>query len=63
MSGAKGSSMTILDRILATKQDEVATRRRDRSISALDREARNRTPPRGFKAALDRVASGGADRL
>ena len=60
MSGATGSSMTILDRILATKQDEVATRRRDRSISALDREARNQTPPRGFKAALDRVASGGA---
>ncbi|WP_066781859.1 indole-3-glycerol phosphate synthase TrpC [Sphingomonas sp. CCH5-D11] len=47
--------MTILDRILATKRDEVAARRSTRSIADLDALAREQTAPRGFKAALDRV--------
>lgn len=47
--------MTILDRILATKHDEVAARRSTRSIADLDALAREQTAPRGFKAALDRV--------
>ena len=47
--------MTILDDILASKRDELATlRRRDRS--ALADEAAGQTPPRGFRAALERVA-------
>ncbi|WP_301074948.1 indole-3-glycerol phosphate synthase TrpC [Sphingomonas sp.] len=52
--------MNILDRILATKREEVAAHRRDRSIADLDGQARGQTPPRGFKAALDRVARASA---
>ncbi len=45
--------MTILDRILATKHEEVAARRAERSIADLDALAAAQTAPRGFKAALD----------
>lgn len=48
--------MTILDKILSTKREEVAARRRDRSVGDLDGIARSQSAPRGFKAALDRVA-------
>ena len=60
MSGTAGNGMNILDRILATKREEVAAHRRDRSIADLDGQARGQTPPRGFKAALDRVARASA---
>jgi indole-3-glycerol phosphate synthase len=51
--------MTVLDRILATKRDEVAQRRAASSRSDLDRRIATRSPPRGFKAALDRRATDG----
>ncbi len=44
--------MTILDRILATKREEVAARRAAASFADLDRRAAAQTPPRGFHAAL-----------
>ncbi len=47
---------TILDQILATKREEVSTRRAERSVSDLEILAREQTAPRGFKAALDRIA-------
>ncbi|WP_233130942.1 indole-3-glycerol phosphate synthase TrpC [Sphingomonas jeddahensis] len=49
--------MTILDRILATKREEVVARRAERSIGDLDTLAKTQTAPRGFKAALDRIVS------
>lgn len=52
--------MTILDTILATKRAEVASRRRAVSLADLHAQALGRTPPRGFRAALDaRAAAGG----
>lgn len=51
---------TILDTIIATKHGEVATRRAAISLADLQAQALTRTPPRGFKAALDaRAAAGG----
>ena len=51
---------TILDKIIATKHDEVAARRRATSVADLHGLALARTPPRGFRAALDaRAAAGG----
>ena len=51
---------TILDKIIATKHDEVAARRRAASVADLHGLALTRTPPRGFRAALDaRAAAGG----
>ena len=49
--------MTILDTILATKREEVATRRRKRSLADLGAAALAQTPPRGFRAALDARAT------
>jgi indole-3-glycerol phosphate synthase len=43
----------ILQRILATKRDEVVARRAQRSIADLDQLAKGQTAPRGFRAALD----------
>ncbi|MEN2712638.1 indole-3-glycerol phosphate synthase TrpC [Sphingomonas sp. NPDC092331] len=51
---------TILDKIIATKHDEIAARRRAASVADLHGLALTRTPPRGFRAALDaRAAAGG----
>lgn len=50
------AGVTILDRILATKREEVAARRAERSVGDLDTLAAAQTAPRGFKAALDRIA-------
>jgi indole-3-glycerol phosphate synthase len=50
---------TILDTIIATKHREVAERRRTTSLSDLHGMALTRTPPRGFKAALDAKAATG----
>lgn len=46
--------MTILDRILATKRDEVAAARAVRPLSDLDAAARAAAPVRGLRAALSR---------
>ncbi len=50
---------TILDTIIATKHGEVATRRAATSLADLQAQALTRTPPRGFKAALDAKAAAG----
>ncbi|MCP4469164.1 MAG: indole-3-glycerol phosphate synthase TrpC [Gammaproteobacteria bacterium] len=44
----------ILNRILATKQREIAERRKVRSIEDLRQQAHHVSPPRGFVAALKR---------
>jgi indole-3-glycerol phosphate synthase len=50
----------ILQRILATKQQELAERRQQRSIHELQQLAHHVSPPRGFVAALRRrVEQGG----
>ena len=51
----------ILNRILATKQQELAERRQLKSIHELQQQAHHVSPPRGFVAALRRrVAQGGS---
>ena len=45
--------MTMLDRILDTKREEVAARRATTSLGDLDARAAAAEPPRGFRAALD----------
>jgi indole-3-glycerol phosphate synthase len=50
---------TILDTIIETKHAEVAARRRATSVADLHAVALTRTPPRGFKAALDAKAATG----
>jgi indole-3-glycerol phosphate synthase len=51
----------ILNRILATKQRELAERREQKSIDELQQQAHHVSPPRGFVAALRRrVDQGGA---
>ncbi|QKS01221.1 indole-3-glycerol phosphate synthase TrpC [Sphingomonas sp. CL5.1] len=45
----------ILDRILATKREEVRERSARASLADLDARAREQTPPRGFRTALDRA--------
>ncbi|MCW6537433.1 MULTISPECIES: indole-3-glycerol phosphate synthase TrpC [Sphingomonas] len=45
----------VLDRILATKRDEVRSRSAKASFGDLDARAREQTAPRGFRAALDRA--------
>jgi indole-3-glycerol phosphate synthase len=42
----------VLERILAYKREEVAARRRARSLPALQADALAASPPRGFEAAL-----------
>ena len=51
--------MTVLDRILATKRDEVAARRARLSTADLGALAAAQTAPRGFRAALDARAAHG----
>ena len=51
----------ILQRILATKQQEIAARQHKVSFDALQQQAHHVSPPRGFVAALRRrVQQGGA---
>ena len=51
----------ILNRILATKQQELAERRQLKSFHELQQQAHHVSPPRGFVAALRRrVAQGGS---
>lgn len=46
--------MSVLERIIAYKRDEVAARKRERSLAALEREAKAMGPTRGFRTALER---------
>ncbi|WP_288456670.1 indole-3-glycerol phosphate synthase TrpC [uncultured Sphingomonas sp.] len=55
--------MTILDTICATKREEVRTRRAATSRAALEALAAAQTPPRGFRAALDRTVAAGRHAL
>jgi indole-3-glycerol phosphate synthase len=43
----------MLDHILTTKSEEVAVRRAEATLADLDARAREQTPPRGLRAALD----------
>jgi indole-3-glycerol phosphate synthase len=45
--------MSVLEKIVAYKRDEVAARKRERSFEALEREAKTVVAPRGFRAALE----------
>ncbi|ODP37546.1 indole-3-glycerol phosphate synthase TrpC [Sphingomonas turrisvirgatae] len=49
----------VLDRILATKAEEVAARKAATPLSDLHARALAQTPPRGFRAALDAKAASG----
>jgi indole-3-glycerol phosphate synthase len=51
--------MNKLDEICATKRVEVADRKGLATIDDLDRLARDQSPPRGFRAALERKAATG----
>ncbi|WP_324260247.1 indole-3-glycerol phosphate synthase TrpC [Altererythrobacter sp. H2] len=51
--------MNKLEEICATKQTEVAQRRAEQSVTALDHLAAGQTPPRGFEAALRAKAADG----
>ena len=44
--------MSVLERIIAYKREEVAARKRERSLAELEGEAAAQTPPRGFRHAL-----------
>ena len=48
---------TMLDKILATKREEVAARKAAVSLAELEARALARTPPRGFRRALDAKAA------
>ena len=45
-----------LARICATKREEIATRKAEQSLDALDRIAKEQDAPRGFRTALERRA-------
>lgn len=51
---------TVLRRILERKQEEVAERRRRRSLSALNSELRTQSPARGFTQALQTSIAAGS---
>jgi indole-3-glycerol phosphate synthase len=51
--------MNKLEEICATKRDEVAARKRQRSLGELEALARGQTPSRGFCAALERAQRAG----
>ena len=51
--------MNKLEEICAVKREEVAARKRSRTLSALEDLAREQSPPRGFRAALERAEQTG----
>lgn len=51
--------MNKLEEICATKRQEVAARKGQRTLAALDAAARQQSPPRGFRAALERAEQDG----
>lgn len=54
---------TALDRIVAYKKEEIARLKQYRTFEWLERDARARPAPRGFAAALSRVADAGENAL
>ncbi|WP_019516591.1 indole-3-glycerol phosphate synthase TrpC [Sphingomonas sp. Mn802worker] len=55
--------MTILDQIIATKREEVAARKAAVTRAELDARIAAQSPPRGFRAALDRSVAEGRHAL
>jgi len=53
----------ILADIAAYKREEIAAAKRERPLSALEREAKTATAPRGFLAAIERRLAAGAHAL
>ncbi|HEX8569479.1 MAG TPA: indole-3-glycerol phosphate synthase TrpC [Caulobacteraceae bacterium] len=53
----------VLARIAAYKRDEVAARKAERTLAALEAEAAAVEPPRGFRAALEAAARPGRPAL
>ena len=51
--------MNKLEQICATKREEVAARKRMRSLADLDASASEQTAPRGFRSALERAERSG----
>lgn len=51
--------MNKLEQICATKRDEVAARKRERSLAELEAMAHERSAPRGFWTSLDRAQKTG----
>ena len=51
--------MNKLEEICATKRDEVSARKREHSLAELDALAAEQSPPRGFRAALERAQETG----
>ena len=51
--------MNKLEQICATKREEVAARKRMRSLADLDASAREQAAPRGFRSALERAERSG----
>jgi indole-3-glycerol phosphate synthase len=49
----------ILSKIAAYKREEVARRKAERPLAAVETAARQATPPRGFRAALERAHAPG----
>jgi indole-3-glycerol phosphate synthase len=47
--------MSVLEKIIAYKREEVAARKREHSLAALERDATSMEPVRGFRAALERA--------
>ena len=60
---AKNNHMNALTPILEYKRSEVAKLKASRSFAALDNDAKAQSPPRGFAAALDRLAEDGQNGL
>ncbi|NBC19819.1 MAG: indole-3-glycerol phosphate synthase TrpC [Alphaproteobacteria bacterium] len=54
---------TALDRIISYKREEVSARKAGCPLAELEARAADRPPPRGFAAALDRVAMAGENAL
>lgn len=51
--------MNRLEQICATKREEVAARKREKSLAALDAQAKLQPAPRGFRTALERAQADG----
>lgn len=51
--------MNKLEEICATKREEVAARKCERSLAELDARAAEQSPPRGFRASLERAQQSG----